>query len=216
MSYKGLPFEVEWVELPDIAQKMKDIGASPGKFLNTVAYTLPVLRDPNTGAVVTDSWDIAVYLDNTYPEKLVFPRDTQGLIRAFGTAYADQIRPALKFPLVRAKEILKERSLEYYITTRENHFNQRLEEWSPEGPERDQHWSALEKAFSTLKAWYGKTDGRWLMGNTFSYADILVASILVWLEKVLHDDEWKRLAAWDDGQWERLLADVKDKCNVWE
>ena len=217
MSYKGLPFEVEWVEFPDIAQRMKDIGASPGKFPNgAVAYTLPVLRDPNTGAIITDSWDITVYLDNTYPKKLVFPKGTQGLIRAFETAYFDQLWPAVKFPLVRAKEILKERNLEYYITTRENYFNQKLEEWSPEGSERDQHWSVLEKAFNTIKLWHDKTDGRWLMGDTFSYADILVASSLVWLKKVLHDDEWKRLVAWNDGQCGRLLADVKDECDVQE
>ena len=194
---------------------MKEIGARTTKYPDgSDVYTLPVLRDPNDGAIITDSFDIAVYLDNTYPEKPVFPKDTKSLISAFDIAYVGQIWPAVKFPLVRAKEILREGSVEYYLSTRQKYFNQKLEEWSPEGPERDQHWSALEKAFTTVKTWYDKTDGRWITGDTFSYADILVASSLVWLSKVLHDDEWRRLTTWNDGAWEKLLADVKSECKV--
>jgi len=49
--------------------------------------------------IITDSWDIAMYLNNTYPEKPVFPKDTNGLIHAFDAVYTDQIRPAIKFHL---------------------------------------------------------------------------------------------------------------------
>ncbi|KAL4075528.1 hypothetical protein J3A83DRAFT_4369686 [Scleroderma citrinum] len=215
LGYKGLPFEVDWAEFPDIAPRMKEIGAAPSKRRDgSESYTLPVLRDPNTGAIVTDSWDIAVYLDNTYPEKPIFPKDTKGLIRVFDTAYTDQILPALKFLLLRSREILRQPSAEYYTTTREKYFNQTFGELSPEGPERDQHWSALEKGFATVKTWYDKTDGKWLMGSTFSYADILAASGLFWLKKVLHDDEWKRVAGWHGGQWGRLLVDAERECKV--
>ena len=66
LSYKGLPFEIQRVELPDIASRMKEIGATSGTGLDgNELYTLPVLHDPNTGAIITNSWDIAVYLDNT-------------------------------------------------------------------------------------------------------------------------------------------------------
>ena len=213
MSYKGLPFEVEWVELPDIAPRMKEIKAAPGKGPDgTEMYTLPVLRDPNTGAIVTDSWDIALYLDNTYPEKPVFPEDTKGLIHAFNTAHFGQLLPAIKFPLMRLGGVLRERSLKYYLTTRERYFNQQIEEWSPEGPEREQHWAVLEKAFETWMTWHGKTEGKWFMGNTFSYADVLVVSSLFWLKKVLHENEWNRIATWHDGQLKDLFADVEREC----
>ena len=180
---------------------MKEIGAAPSKRPDgTEKYTLPVLRDPNTGALVTDSFDIAVYLDDTYSERPVFPNDTNGLIYALDTAYIDQVRPAIKFLSLRAKEILKERSAEYFIITREQYFNQKFAEFSPEGPVRDQHWAALEKAFIlTAKMWYDKTDGKWLVGNSFSYADIITATNLLWFKRTLHDDEWKRIAAWHDG-----------------
>lgn len=105
------------------------------------------------------------------------------MICAFGAAYMDQFWPATKFPLVRSREILTERSAEYYLTTRQQYFSQKIEKWSPEGPERDQQWSIFEKAFTAAKKWYDKTDGKWLMGNTFSYADILAASGLFWFKK---------------------------------
>ncbi|KAL4077577.1 hypothetical protein J3A83DRAFT_4388889 [Scleroderma citrinum] len=216
LSYKGLPFQIDWVELPDIAPRMKEIGASPGKHPDgSDHYTLPVLRDPNTGAVVTDSWDIAVYLENTYPEKPIFPKDTKGLIRAFNTAEVDQIVPIRKFLFLRAREIFTGRSAEYFTTTREKYFNQKFEEFSPEGsPERDQHWSSLEKAFTTTKMWCNQSDGKWFMGNIFSYVDILAAARVFWLKKILHDDEWKRIARWHDGMWERVLVDVERECKV--
>ncbi|KAL4062937.1 hypothetical protein J3A83DRAFT_4301539 [Scleroderma citrinum] len=215
LAYKGLPFEVDWVEFPDIAPRMKEIGATLNKlFDGSEGYTLPVLSDPNTGAIITDSWDIAVYLENTYPEKPIFPKGTRGLIRAFGTTLKDQIRPAVKLFLLRGREIMNEPSAEHYTTTREEYFKQKFEEFSPEGPERDQHWSVLEKGLTTSKMWYDNTDGKWLMGSTFSYADIVVGSGLFWFKRVLHDDEWKRVAAWHDGHWERLLADVERECKI--
>ena len=215
MRYKDLSFETDWVELPDITLRMKEIGASPSKRPDgTEKYTLPVLRDPNTGALVTDSFDIATYLDNTYPEKPVFPRDTQSLIHAFDTVYIDLIRPAIKFLSLRAKEILKERSVEYFVTTREQNFNQELAEFSPEGPERDQHWAALEKVFAAAKMWYDKSGGKWIMRDTFCYADIITATNLLWLKRTLHDDEWKKIAVWHDRRWEKFLADVASKCGL--
>ena len=215
LSYKGLPFEIDWVELPDIAPRMKEIGARTTVYLDgSDLYTLPVLRDPNTGAVVTDSYDIAVYLDNTYPEKPVFPKDTNGLICALEPAYIAQMLHAYKFLVVRDVEMLRDCSAEYYATTRGRLFNRKFAEFSPEGPERDQHWAALEKVFTTAKIWYDKTNGKWLMGGTFSYADIVIASFLFWFKTTLHDDEWEKVAAWHDGQWSTLLVDVESECKV--
>lgn len=36
---------------------------------NNERPTVPVIVDPNTGAVVQDSWEIALYLDRQYPDK---------------------------------------------------------------------------------------------------------------------------------------------------
>ena len=194
---------------------MKEIGAAPNKsFDGSELYTLPVIRDPNTNVVITDSFDIAVYLDNTYPEKPVLPNDAKGLISAVETAVVYQVLPAYGFIVVRAVEILKKPSADFYATTRETFFNQKFAEFSPEGPERDKHWAALENACTTTKTWYDKTEGKWLMGETFSHADITIATIIFSFKKVLHEDEWERTAAWHDGHWARLLADVESECKI--
>ena len=70
--------EINWVEFPDTAPRMKEIGARATRYDGRDIYTLPVLHDPNTGALVSDSFDIAMYLDKTYPEKPVIPKDTNG------------------------------------------------------------------------------------------------------------------------------------------
>ncbi|KAI6136162.1 hypothetical protein F5141DRAFT_1287992 [Pisolithus sp. B1] len=214
LGYKGLPFRIEWVEYPDIAPRMKAIGARQNRLLDgRDAYTLPVLNDPNTGALITDSWEIAEYLEKTYPKKPIFSNKSKGLIRAFDAVLINLLRPVSKFPILRASEILSERSAEYYITAREEGLKEKFSEFSPEGPKREEHWVILEQIFSTSREWYDKEEGKWLMGDTFSYADIITAAGLFWLKSVLHGDEWEKIAGWHDGRWARLLADVEKECN---
>ncbi|KAI6047783.1 hypothetical protein EDC04DRAFT_2863964 [Pisolithus marmoratus] len=213
LGYKGLPFQVEWVEYADIASRMQEIGARKNKLADgREIHTLPVLSDPNTNALITDSWEIAEYLEKTYPEKPIFNNKSKGLIRVFDTAFANLGRAALTFPLLRSSQILNKRSAEYFIAAREAQFKEKISEFSPEGPKRDEHWATIERAMETCKEWYDKEAGKWLMGDVFSYADILVASRLFWFRRVLHDDEWTRIVSWDDGRWEKFLADVEKEC----
>ncbi|KAI6098902.1 hypothetical protein EDD16DRAFT_1661298 [Pisolithus croceorrhizus] len=214
LGYKGLPFRFEWVEYPDIAPRMKEIGARKNKLADgREMYTLPVLSDPNTNALITDSWEIAEYLEKTYPEKPIFPNKSKGLILAFDTAVYDLGRAAVAFLLLRVSQILRERSAEYFITTREALLRKKISEFSPEGPERDEHWAIIKGAIDTLKQWYDKEEGKWLMGDVFSYADIIIASRLFWFKRVLHGDEWEKIASWHDGRCGKLLADVEKECN---
>ncbi|KAF8844170.1 hypothetical protein BDN67DRAFT_963274 [Paxillus ammoniavirescens] len=177
LSYKNLPFETVWVEFPDIASKMKEIGASPNKGPDgSELYTVPVLSDPNTGALITDSSVIAEYLEQTYPEKPIFSHSSNGLINAFYAAFAGLLQPGFKFVILRLSQILNEPSAEYLIRTRQ--------------------------------------DGKWLMGDTFSYADILVACGLLCFKSIFREEEWKRICSWHGGKWEKLLVDVGKECNL--
>ncbi|KAF8131582.1 hypothetical protein EV363DRAFT_1330442 [Boletus edulis] len=216
LSYKNLPFNTVWVEYPDIAPMMKEIGASPDKRRDgSEQYTVPVLSDPNTGALITDSWTIAVYLDETYPEKPVFPKGSRGLIRSFDTAVGVLMSASFGFSILRVSEILNERSQEYFVTTREALLGEKVDEWSPEGPKRDAHWEAIEKKlYGSAKIWYEETGGKWVMGDTFSYADIILAVYSLWFKRIYRDDEWKRIASLHGGKWGKLLAEVEKECNL--
>ncbi|KAG6328929.1 hypothetical protein ID866_10160 [Astraeus odoratus] len=93
LSCKGLPFKAEWVEYHDIAARMKKMGEAPSKRLDgSGLYTLPVLRDANTDAVITDSWEIAEYRERPYPEKSIFANYTKALICVYDVANVRQIR----------------------------------------------------------------------------------------------------------------------------
>ncbi|KAG1805633.1 hypothetical protein EV424DRAFT_273547 [Suillus variegatus] len=88
LSCKDIPFgRTMWVENSDIFIAVKAIGAKSNKRPNgSDVHTVPVLSDPNTGALVTDSLEIASYLEKTYPEKAIFP-NSEALIRTFDSAY---------------------------------------------------------------------------------------------------------------------------------
>ncbi|KAG1743400.1 hypothetical protein EDB19DRAFT_1698208 [Suillus lakei] len=130
LGYKGLPYTTVWVEFEDIPMTMKcKVGASTTE---GGRYTLPVIKDPNTGSVVADSLAIAEYLDKNYPEKPIIPRGANVLIGLFEPAYCSvAFRKAVKLLLTKTLEILNDSSREYFIQTRlERHGETRWEAMS--------------------------------------------------------------------------------------
>ncbi|OAX34432.1 hypothetical protein K503DRAFT_859219 [Rhizopogon vinicolor AM-OR11-026] len=215
LSYKGLPFVTVWVEYSEIATVMKSIGAKQIKRSDgSDAYTVPVVSDPNTGAVITDSLEIASYLERTYPEKPIFPNNSEALIRAFNSEYMSLINPAIGFLYGRTAEILSPDSAKFFIEVRSKDFNLPWDEFTSEGPKREAQWELLEKAYNTVYDWYQKSNGKWIMGDTFSYADIIVTCFVLWYKRVMKDDEWARISSWNGGKWVQLLTDVEKECNL--
>lgn len=95
LNYKCLKYRTEWVEYPDIEDLCREIGAPPTntKPDGRAHYTLPVIQDPNTKAVIADSDAIAKYLEETYPHAPpLFPNGT----RAFQCAFFQLARPAIQ------------------------------------------------------------------------------------------------------------------------
>ena len=81
LGFKGLPFATSWVPLPDVAKVRTALKVPPvRKFADgTDFFTLPIIEDPSTGTSVGDSFDIAVYLQQTYPDSGagdLFPEQT--------------------------------------------------------------------------------------------------------------------------------------------
>ncbi|KAG2147449.1 uncharacterized protein EDB93DRAFT_415232 [Suillus bovinus] len=209
LSYKDLPFVTIWVEYSDISIAMKAIGSKPHKRPDgSDVYTSPVLIDPNTGAIISNSFEIVSYLEKTYPEKPIFPHNSEPLIRAFESAYLRLLQPSFNFLFARAAEILRPASAKFFTKVRS------MDVPLPWDENWDANWALLEKGHNTLYEWYQKSDGKWIMGDTFSFADIMVACWLLAYKRVLKEDEWVRLSSWNGGKWAQVLADVEKECNL--
>jgi glutathione S-transferase len=209
LSYKEIPFVTIWVEYSDISIAMKAIGSKPSKRRDgSEVYTIPVLSDPNTGTLISDSLEIVSYLEKTYPEKPIFPNNSESLIRAFDSAYMSLLLPGIRTVFLRTTEILSPASAKFFIGARTGDAS------LPWDVSRDADWELLEKGYNTAYEWYQKTDGKWIMGNTFSYADIIVACWLLAFKRVLKADEWVMISSWNGGKWAQVLADVEKECKL--
>ncbi|PBK99990.1 hypothetical protein ARMGADRAFT_1008482 [Armillaria gallica] len=219
LNYKGLPHHTEWVEFPDIEGLYKRLGAQASATKPdgvTPYYTLPLLHDHSTGALVSDSAAIARYLDKTYPETpSVIPKGTDAFHYAFTEALQSHFRATAlwRITLAKSNSILNPVSEEYYRRTREASLRlggQKLEDVVPKGEEREREWAKLEEVFGKVDAWYGKGD-RYVMGDVVSYADFWVSASLMWVRKLFGVDskEWKDISRWHGGRWGALVKDLE-------
>jgi glutathione S-transferase len=209
LNYKNIPFVTIWVNYSEISIAMKSIGAKPSKRRDgSEVNTVPVLSDPNTGALITDSLKIASYLEKTYPEKPIFPNNSESLIHAFDSAYMSLIIPGFRPVFLRTAEALSPPNAKFFTEIRSKDIP------LPWDAEDDKNWGLLEKGYNIAYEWYQKTDGKWIMGDTLSYADFVVAAQLLWYKRVLKEDEWARISSWNGGKWAQLLADVEKECKL--
>ncbi|OJA16055.1 hypothetical protein AZE42_05482, partial [Rhizopogon vesiculosus] len=144
----------------------------------------------------------------------IFPNNSEALIRAFDSALTSLTNPAEKFILGRSAEILSPNSAKFFIEVRSKVLDLPWDEFTSEGPKREAQWELLEKAYNTVYDWYQRSNGKWIMGATFSYADIIVACFVLWYKRVLKEDEWARICSWNGGKWAQLLTDVEKECNL--
>jgi len=190
---------------------MKAIGAKPtgSKPDGSDLYTLPVIQDPSTGAIVSDSFAIAEYLEKTYPSKpTVFPHGSKALINVFDSAFTKAIIPTLKLIAVLASTKTDPTNVEHYKKYTESRFGAKWEDISPEGPRREQDWKNVKEALGVIDGWYSKSGGKWMMGDTFSYADIIVGAWVRCFASMFEGDKWEEMRSWHDGRWGRLAEEI--------
>ncbi|EGN96924.1 hypothetical protein SERLA73DRAFT_185168 [Serpula lacrymans var. lacrymans S7.3] len=211
LAYKGLAFKSVWIESQDIEERMKAIGAKPTgrKPDGSDFYTVPVIQDPSTGAIVSDSSAIAEYLDETYPSTpTVFPRGSKALISVFDSAFMQSMGPMVPLIVVKNYTKILPTNEEYFRKSVEMRVGSKLEDISPEGPKREQHWKNAKDFLGVVDAWYSKSEGKWIMGDTFSYADIIVGAVMRCFNGLFEGEEWEEMSSWHGGRWGRLLEEV--------
>jgi hypothetical protein len=88
LIYKHISFETVWVPFADIESVSKEHGFPPTSTApdGSAVYTLPAIRDQETGKALSDSFEIAKYLDERYPTRPVIPSGTEDQQAAFAGA----------------------------------------------------------------------------------------------------------------------------------
>ena len=215
LNLKKLNYKTEWVEYPDIEALYQRLGAPPNEQNpdgGRGPCTLPVIFDPSTKAVVTDSSTIIKYLDTTYPDTpVLFPPGTDAFQKAFSSIIWTSVLPPLLFIVIgRVCSILNPPSAAYFKRTREAAFGKKLEEI---GDER--HWEQVERGLEAIGAYLNANgDGKdmLLMGDRITYSDIYIAAIFRWVKMVVGEEseDWKRLMYMHNGKWVRFIAQFSD------
>jgi glutathione S-transferase len=214
LNFKGVAYKTEWIEYPDIESHCVKLGIPPTstKPDGRAHYTLPALHDPSTGVYISDSLLIAEYLDKTYPSApSLFPNHTIGVQWPFSDAFTENISALWTFILPPSGLRLNPPSEAYFRRTREASYGKTLEDIVPKGDAAVEQWGKFKEGLDKVDAWYAKSGGPYLLGDTVSWADFSVAGYIVWMRIVWGEDsqEWKDISSWHGGRWKELLNNLK-------
>ncbi|KAK0737335.1 hypothetical protein B0T21DRAFT_162457 [Apiosordaria backusii] len=237
LNFKGVPYSTEWVQMPDITKVRTSLGASPcRKFADgTDFYTLPVLKDSSTGAIVGDSFDIALYLQETFPDAggdLFPPQDLNFVC----PGALEILVPLSKREDVAHKDYSKfNTNVDWAFTIHAQlmgtgmrfdpeveeqvkaEFVRRLgakswEDMGVYGEAREKLLVSLRETLTDLAALYKRdTSGPFLLGNQASHADFIVGGWLRMQHKTLPESEWKQIEEWHDGVFGKLHAALQER-----
>lgn len=178
LRHKGLSFRSVQIGFPDIAA----LGGS--------RRTVPAIRIGNT--FVEDSWDIAEYLDERYPDAppLLGCPLGRGAAR-FVECFADKVMhpTMLRFVSRDVFDLMRPHDQDYFRRTREEMLGCSLED-AQAG--RAPLVLAFRKAIHPIRLTLGKQP--WLAGAQPGHADYIVLAALQWARlaspfKVLEDDD---------------------------
>jgi glutathione S-transferase len=174
-----------WRSRMALAHKGLDFDSVPWRFTekDAIAFSgqgkVPVLKDGET--IVADSWEIALYLEHTYPDRPPLfggPAGEAGV--TFVRHWCDTLLPLaapLAFHAVWA--LLDETDQAYFRETREARVGKRLEDVCGDPEARV---AALAKGLAPARAMLA--DSPYLGGSEPLYSDHLLFGILQWVRCV--------------------------------
>jgi glutathione S-transferase len=203
LNLKGLQYKTVWVEFPDIEALYKKLDLQPTKTTGPI-YTLPVIHDPSTNKTISDSLEIAKYLDATYPSTTpLFPPGSEAL-QGKEDRFTFESLAFIVLPVTCT--ILNPVSAAYYRITREARYGKKLEELSLPGPQREEHWKSVQNGFGAVAPLLeGK---KFVLGDTISFADVTIVSRVLFIKRLLgaQSPEWKAIEGWNGGMWAAHVA----------
>ena len=198
-----------WRTRFSLAHKQLDVDARPWRFTDkeTIAFSgqglVPVIVDG--GRTVSDSWEIARYLEATYPDRPSLFGGAVAPIR-FIAAWTDRVvQPAIgRMIIADVLAVLDAKDQGYFRESREKRFGATLEAVQAD---RDQRLPAFRQSLEPVRVVLAGSP--FLGGETPTYADYAVFGAFQWARctspfRLLADDDsivgWqRRLRALFDG-----------------
>lgn len=171
-----------WRTKMALAHKGLSVETIPWRFTekDSIAFSgqerVPVLLDGEE--VVTDSWNIALYLDRTYSDQpALFASDEGRAAGFFIKRWAElQLHPALvRLIVADIVQILDAEDGAYFRQTREAAFGMSLEDYCRS---REESVAALDSCLAPLRSSLKVTG--FLGGETPNYADYIVFGAFQW------------------------------------
>lgn len=200
--------KTEWVEYTDIGALYKRLGVEPtAKRPDGSLYcSLPLIYDPSTKTHVSDSYQIALYLDKTYPDTPpLFPKGTLAFHQVFQATYYKILFATIPLLVSTFCSRFSPSTQTVFRPARERAFGGKLEDLCSET-----QWEKAEQAwkeYGTLLKANGEGKDSLVMGDTVCFADFQLAAILVGARNALgvESEQWKRIAGWEEGKWGRFF-----------
>ena len=216
LNVKGLTFKTEWIEYPDIEGFCKERGipAVNTRPDGSPFYTLPMIHDQSTNKYIVDSYRIAEYLDDQYPDTpTLLPKGTRALQAAFVSTVWAAGGPALNFIMPATHTILNEASQGYFYR------NKGILALKLPEDKVDEQWKKFEAGMGVIDGWLQcNAEGqKFIAGDAITFADIALAAWVLWHKKVFNGNnqgrgeskEWERIEGWHGGRWAKLVANFE-------
>ncbi|WP_341502682.1 glutathione S-transferase N-terminal domain-containing protein [Gallaecimonas sp. GXIMD4217] len=179
-----------------LLHKGLDFQALPWRYCDkdAIAFSgqgkVPVIRDGET--VVSDSWEIARYLESTYPDPTLFPRG-EAEARAFTDEVEQLVTLSIRwFLLPHIHGHLSPGDQVYFRRTREAQIGRPLEQADQQGD-----WGQLQQNLIYFAELLDDND--WFGGTEPGYEDLALLGTLLWAAAVYPRDplaEQPVLSAW--------------------
>ncbi|KAI0418786.1 putative glutathione S-transferase [Xylaria grammica] len=181
LNYKGLDYQTEWLEYPDIKPRLQE--HFPG---HTGVYTLPTAIMPD-GTYIMDSWKIVQFIEKAYPSPSLhldspLREKVEGHLMAGRSALAPIYVPNV------VRRLLKPVNHEYWHETRSRYLGMPLDQFEKERGGDGKPYKEAAPHFEAVTAILKEDPaGPFFMGSTISYTDFIWAGFLIFCRRIGDD-----------------------------
>jgi glutathione S-transferase len=231
LNLKKVAYSTHAVDMPDIPSLRQTLNVPANRSLpdGSPYHTLPLIHDRATGEFIGDSFEIALYLDRTYPESgsRLFRPGTVGLTASLN-ARVDELftkyvalSEKMPFPEESKERIygifaarfgladlesmaLSAEAREALFVAFENALGEFAKAYRHVGGTTDTVWRAGGTAAAQAQKGGREEVGPWLDGDEPVYADLVVGAWLAMMARCMAEEDWERVRGWQGGLWGRV------------